>query len=84
MNASLVFKVNTLLDSGATRVFIDKDFVKRSQIPKIALPRAELLAKITDLGGCTMILGHTWLHQHNPLIDWKTGKVRLGRCPARC
>ncbi|KIO03313.1 hypothetical protein M404DRAFT_146052, partial [Pisolithus tinctorius Marx 270] len=83
------FKVNALLNSGATGVFIDRSFVERDQIPKIALPKAvdifnELLAKITNLGGSTMILGHTWLHQHNLLIDWKSSKVKMGRCLARC
>ncbi|KIO04417.1 hypothetical protein M404DRAFT_70439, partial [Pisolithus tinctorius Marx 270] len=73
---------NALLDSGATGVFIDKDFVKRNRIPKIALPRAVDIFNVN--GGSTMILGHTWLHQHNPLIDWKTGEVKMGRCLARC
>ncbi|KIN93996.1 hypothetical protein M404DRAFT_74104, partial [Pisolithus tinctorius Marx 270] len=73
---------NTLLDSGTTGVFIDKDFVERNQIPKVVLPRAVDVFNVD--GGSTMILGHTWLHQHNLLIDWKTGKVKMGRCLARC
>ncbi|KIO03585.1 hypothetical protein M404DRAFT_71680, partial [Pisolithus tinctorius Marx 270] len=78
----LAFKVNALLDSGATGVFIDKDFIERNRIPKIVLPRAVDIFNVN--GGSTMILGHTWLCQHNLLIDWRTSEVKMGRCPARC
>lgn len=27
-----------------------------------------------------MILGHSWLKQHNPRINWKKGKLTLMRC----
>lgn len=39
---------------------------------------------ICDLGGKTAIIGHTWLAQHNPEIDWKTGHVSFTRCPPSC
>ncbi|KIO10915.1 hypothetical protein M404DRAFT_72942, partial [Pisolithus tinctorius Marx 270] len=78
----LVFRVNALLDSSTTGVFIDKNFVERNWIPKVALPRA---VDIFNVDRCsTIILGHTWLHQHNLLVDWKTGEVKMGRCLARC
>src|SRR5882724_9604128 len=32
----------------------------------------------------TIILGHTWLVEHNPEIDWSTGKVCMNRCLAAC
>src|SRR5882724_7108119 len=32
--------------------------------------------------GCTMIiLGHTWLMEHKPEIDWCMGDVNMTRCP---
>src|SRR5882724_8419685 len=32
----------------------------------------------------TIILGHIWLVEHNPEIDWSTGKVCMNRCSAAC
>src|SRR5882724_5749939 len=32
----------------------------------------------------TIILGHTWLVEHNPEIEWSTGKVCMNRCLAAC
>jgi len=32
----------------------------------------------------TVILGMPWLACHNPEIDWKTGKVKMTRCPEKC
>ena len=29
-------------------------------------------------------MGHTWLHKHNPEIDWITGEVEMSRCDRRC
>jgi len=31
-----------------------------------------------------MILGMPWLAHHNPEIDWKTGEVKMTRCPEKC
>ncbi|KNZ73012.1 hypothetical protein J132_01449 [Termitomyces sp. J132] len=28
-----------------------------------------------------MILGFTWLHKHNPEIDWTKGEVKMSCCP---
>jgi len=44
--------------------------------------RAQLT--VTQLGKQTMILGFTWLREHNPEVDWQTKEVRMSRCPARC
>ena len=44
--------------------------------------RAQLA--VTQLGKQTMILGFTWLREHNPEVDWQTKEVRMSRCPARC
>ena len=39
---------------------------------------------VTSLGSQALILGYTWLAEHNPEIDWQTHKVRMSRCPAKC
>ena len=31
-----------------------------------------------------VILGMLWLAHHNPEIDWKTGEVKMTRCPEKC
>ena len=31
-----------------------------------------------------VILGMPWLERHNPEIDWKTGEVKVTRCPEEC
>ncbi|KAG6862710.1 hypothetical protein C0993_001871, partial [Termitomyces sp. T159_Od127] len=31
-----------------------------------------------------MILGFTWLWEHNLEVDWAQGKVAMSRCPQRC
>jgi len=39
--------------------------------------------EINVIGGqkWNVILGIPWLAQHNPEIDWKTGEVKITRCP---
>ena len=32
----------------------------------------------------TVILGMPWLACHNPEIDWRTGEVKMMRCPVEC
>jgi hypothetical protein len=39
---------------------------------------------ITQLGKQSMILGFTWLKEHNPEIDWQSKEVRMSRCPTSC
>ena len=31
-----------------------------------------------------VILGMLWLAHHNPEINWKTGEVKMTRCPEEC
>jgi hypothetical protein len=33
--------------------------------------------KVCDLGKATLIIGHPWLHKHNPEINWHTSKVKM-------
>ena len=42
------------------------------------------LFSVTRLGKQHMILGHTWLREHNPEVNWQTGKVEMSRCSPRC
>lgn len=39
---------------------------------------------VSNLGNKNMIVGQTWLKQHNPEIDWITGEISFTRCPASC
>jgi len=43
-------------------------------------------ALIDVIGGqkWSVILGMPWLRHHNPEIDWKTGEVKMTRCPDEC
>ncbi len=43
-----------------------------------------ILLAVTNLGKKNLILGYTWLHEHNPEIDWETREVKLSQCPRRC
>jgi len=42
--------------------------------------------EIDVIGGqkWTVILGMSWLAHHNPEINWKTGEVKITRCPEEC
>jgi len=31
-----------------------------------------------------VILEMLWLARHNPEIDWRTGKIKMTRCPEEC
>ena len=39
---------------------------------------------ITGLRKQKLLLGHSWLRNHNPEIDWVKGEVKMSRCPAHC
>jgi len=39
---------------------------------------------VTNLGKQDIILGLTWLREHNPEVDWKTGEVKMSRCSQHC
>ena len=42
--------------------------------------------EIDVIGGqkWSVILGMLWLARHNPEINWKTGEVKMTRCPKEC
>src|SRR6202789_1056477 len=39
---------------------------------------------VCGLGKQKLILGHSWLREHNPEINWVTQEVKMSRCPPRC
>jgi len=41
------------------------------------------LLAVSSLGRQSMILGYTWLKDHNPEVDWQTREVQMNRCPSR-
>ncbi|PPQ84232.1 hypothetical protein CVT26_013080, partial [Gymnopilus dilepis] len=40
--------------------------------------------RVTNTGSSNVILGLGWLGHHNPLVDWKLGKLFFTRCPIEC
>jgi len=40
-----------------------------------------MLLAIFSLGRQNMILGYTWLKDHNPEVNWQTREVQMNRCP---
>jgi len=41
-----------------------------------------MLLAVSNLGKQSMILGYTWLKDHNPEVNWQTGEVQMNRCPS--
>jgi len=41
-----------------------------------------MLLAVSSLGRQNMILGYTWLNDHNPEVNWQTGEVQMNRCPS--
>jgi len=42
------------------------------------------LLAVSSLGRQSMILGYTWLKDHNSEVDWQTREVQMNRCSPRC
>ena len=40
--------------------------------------------EVCDLGKCPLIIGFTWLHKHNPDINWRIGNIKFTWCPSEC
>ena len=53
---------------------------------KIYFKRHRERTEINIIGGqkWTVILGMLWLARYNSEIDWKTGEVKMTRCPEEC
>jgi len=39
------------------------------------------LLAVSSLGRQSMILGYTWLKNHNLEVNWQTGEVQMNQCP---
>jgi hypothetical protein len=39
---------------------------------------------VTQLGKQNMIVGFTWLQEHNLEVNWQSQTVQMLRCPPRC
>ena len=105
--------ITTLIDSGATGEFIDREYAKSCQLNLMKLTQPipvynvdgtpneagsimevvnlllcyknhseQTTFCITDLGKQKLLLGHSWLHKHNPEIDWVKGEVKMSRVPS--
>jgi hypothetical protein len=73
-----VYNVNgTLNEAGAISGIVDivlqyKGHTKRAQFA------------VTSLENQDLNLGYTWLHEHNPEVDWQTNTAKMSHCPAKC
>ena len=39
---------------------------------------------VSSMGHKAIVLGHTWLAEHNPDINWRTGEDKMTCCPDCC
>jgi predicted aspartyl protease len=100
--------LSTLLDCGATGIFMDTEWARKNKIITRPLSRpipvynvdgspnaageikdiAEVTLRykdhtelahfaITQLGKQNIILGYSWLRQHNPEVDWVAKEVNM-------
>ena len=110
-----IMSIKALIDSGATRLFIDQGYVNRSRLTTQTLSKpipvfnvdstpskagyiwevVDVVLRyqdhsecvqfaVTGLGKQDVILGYTWLREHNSEVDWITKEVKMSRCPGRC
>ena len=59
------------------REFVPLEINSNRHIEQIDIVVSEI--KETDL-----FLGHNWLVEHNPEVDWKEGVIQFTRCPGYC
>jgi len=41
-------------------------------------------AVVSEIKETDLFLGHDWLAEHNPEVDWKKGVIQFTRCPGHC
>jgi len=39
---------------------------------------------VSEIKETDLFLGHDWLVEHNPEVDWKERVIRFTRCPGHC
>jgi hypothetical protein len=44
----------------------------------------KILLAVAELGRSKLFIGHEWLAQHNPSIDWAAGSVFMDQCLEQC
>jgi hypothetical protein len=40
-------------------------------------------SSVIYLGKKSMIIGHNWLHNHHPEVNWQTKEVKMSHCPVQ-
>jgi len=43
-----------------------------------------MLLTVSSLRKQSMILGYTWLKDHNPEVNWQAREMQMNQCPPRC
>ena len=41
-------------------------------------------AVVSEIKETDLFLGHNWLVEHNPEVNWKEGVIQFTRCPGHC
>jgi len=83
-------RIQTKLINFLFEVF-NADGIKNGEVTKVASLEIEinghkktLEAAVTDLDGTDMFLGHDWLVNYNPEVNWKNGIIKFTRCLGNC
>jgi hypothetical protein len=115
MDTSVKHRTNALVNSGATGLFMDSEYVHANAINTHQLSSpipvfnvdgsaneageirevAEVILRydghaecaqfaFMQLGKQNIILGFTWLQEHNPEVDWQSQMVQMSWCPPQC
>src|SRR5258707_15693620 len=77
--------MSTLLDSGATGMFINQSFMQKHQLETTPLPQPVLMHNVDgspNENGSVMEEVHITLH--NLEVDWVSQKVLMMQCPPSC
>jgi len=85
-------RINTQTISRSIPVFnIDGSFNKAGQILEVVdivlyywIHLEQMLLAISSLGKQKLILGYTWLKDHNPKVNWEKEEVHIIQCLLWC
>jgi len=39
---------------------------------------------VSNIGNSDVYIGHDWLKQHNPMVNWINSRILMNRCPHTC
>ena len=86
--------VEVLLDSEMIGLVMSSEFARKNKFRKNKLEQPIYVRNVNSMKKIeidviegqkwSVILGMLWLACYNPEIDWKTGKVKMMRCPEEC